>query len=198
MKEPGLTRCFRHGSGIAANHRASASLRFDNRPAESFEARWVNQGDSEVVKPLERFTAGIGHLHDAIKDSETFRERRRVVVQRLAGKYHSVLSTDPCSGQKYASTPSRFFRRKFEPTCSANGILGSKPGIEDTGPGLLVRQLTVIEIQAQQDHVDLGTRFFFLCNQTPGIVGGRGGIANHSVCLFQSSQDPALQEPAGD
>ena len=65
-----ITCDFRQRFAIAANNRTTAGLCLDDRPAESFEARWINEGDRGAVKRLEQLALRINNRDNSIGDAK--------------------------------------------------------------------------------------------------------------------------------
>ena len=61
-------------------------MRFDDRPSETFKARWIQQRDGAIIKRLERFARSVGHLGYAIANSKTFRQGKQLRSERVTDK----------------------------------------------------------------------------------------------------------------
>src|ERR1700730_12317317 len=78
----------RHWASRAAHHRTTTSLRFNDRPAESFKTRGVKQSVRAIVKRFEHFVRRAAKIDNAIVDAEIASLRAKTVAQWLADKDH--------------------------------------------------------------------------------------------------------------
>src|SRR6202022_959508 len=81
-----VARCFRQGTGVAADNWTAAGLRFNDWPAETFKARRIQQRDSAIIKRLEQFGRSVGHLRYAVGNSETFRQGKKFGREHVTNK----------------------------------------------------------------------------------------------------------------
>ena len=84
VEKTGLAGCFGQWTRVTANNRAAAGLCFNDRPTETFKARWIEQRDRAIIKRLEQFVSSVGHLRYAIGNSEAFHQRKLFRRQRVA------------------------------------------------------------------------------------------------------------------
>src|SRR5207253_8852141 len=59
---------------------------FDDRPSETFKARWIQQRDGAIIPRLKRFARSVGHLDYAIANSKTFRQRKQLRSECVTDK----------------------------------------------------------------------------------------------------------------
>ena len=67
---------FGQGTGVTADNWTTAGLRFNDRPAEAFEARRIEQRYGAIIKRLKQFVRSIRHLCHVIGNSKTVRQRK--------------------------------------------------------------------------------------------------------------------------
>src|SRR6266849_2849305 len=80
VKKSGVASRFGEWTGVCADDRTTAGLRFNNRPAETLEARRIHERRRAVIERLERFAFRVFQLRNALRDSELSRERHQLRV----------------------------------------------------------------------------------------------------------------------